>query len=140
MTLSEKQRLFAFKLRKLFDWLHAHGYEVTLGEATRSNEQAEINALGTEGRAALRMLLRQNPKFHRLEQMLADNVGSGIRNSLHEIRLAIDLNLWKGGVYLQQNEQYKEAAEFWESLGDGCASGYYFGDGNHFSIEHEGRK
>ena len=59
-------------------------------------------------------------------------------NSLHYSRLAIDLNLFKDGVYLTKTEDYLPLGLYWESLGG--AWGGRFNDGNHFSIEHNGRK
>jgi hypothetical protein len=59
-------------------------------------------------------------------------------NSNHYIRLAIDLNLFKDGVWLKKTEDHKPLGEFWESIGGSW--GGRFGDGNHYSLEHEGRK
>jgi len=59
-------------------------------------------------------------------------------NSLHYIRLAIDLNLFKNGVYQTTTEAHRELGEYWESLGG--TWGGRFNDGNHYSLEHEGRK
>jgi hypothetical protein len=59
-------------------------------------------------------------------------------NSLHYIRLAIDLNLFKDGVYLVGTKDHQELGEFWESLGG--AWGGRFNDGNHYSLEYQGRK
>lgn len=88
----------------------AMGWEVTLGEAWRSEEEAR--------RLAARRV--------------------GIRRSLHCDRLAIDLNLFVDGVWLQSTEAHRELGEWWESVGG--AWGGRFGDGNHYSLEHEGRK
>lgn len=59
-------------------------------------------------------------------------------NSLHYSRLAFDLNLFKGGVYLTSTKSHKPLGEYWESLGG--AWGGRFGDGNHYSLEHQGRR
>ena len=115
MTLREKQSLFALLVSHLIQYAHANGYDVTFGEAWRSPEEAE-----------------------RLFQL-----GKGIRNSLHTIRLAIDLNLFKDGKYLHKSEDYAFLGLYWESLGDDKLDtvwGGAFDDGNHFSIEHGGRK
>ncbi len=58
--------------------------------------------------------------------------------SLHYDRLAIDLNLFKDGEYLTATEDHKQLGEFWESI-SGSWGGRY-GDGNHYSLEHDGRK
>lgn len=58
--------------------------------------------------------------------------------SLHRKRLAVDFNLFKDGVWLQNTEDHKELGEFWESIGGSW--GGRFQDGNHYSLEHEGIK
>jgi len=64
---------------------------------------------------------------------------SGHRDkSLHYIRLAIDLNLFKDGVYLRETTDHHPLGIFWESIGGSW--GGRFGDGNHYSLAHEGRR
>jgi hypothetical protein len=58
--------------------------------------------------------------------------------SNHYIRLAIDLNLFKDGKFLQATEDHRLLGEYWESIGG--AWGGRFNDGNHYSLKHEGRK
>jgi hypothetical protein len=58
--------------------------------------------------------------------------------SLHYDRLALDLNLFRDGRYLKTTEDHRELGEYWESLGG--AWGGRFDDGNHYSLEHEGRR
>jgi D-alanyl-D-alanine carboxypeptidase len=109
-SLREKQSRFALMAARLILKAEEMGYTVTLGEAWRTPPQARLNA----------------------EQ------GTGIRNSLHLIRLAIDLNLFRGNVYLANSEDHRRLGEWWESIGG--TWGGRFGDGNHYSLEHEGRK
>lgn len=52
------------------------------------------------------------------------------KSSRHKMRMAIDLNLFKDGVYLQRTGQYQEIGEHWEDLGG--IWGGRFDDGNHF--------
>ena len=117
MTLLEKQQLFAKDFSKLIQFAVSKGYEVTFGETKRSRAQAEANA----------------------------KAGTGIKNSLHIIGLAGDLNLYKGGEYLDKSEDHHELGVYWESLSIPDAKhrwgGRFIGrpDGNHYSIEHEGR-
>ena len=61
-----------------------------------------------------------------------------MKNSLHYSRLAIDLNLFKDGQYLTSSEAHRPIGEYWESMGG--TWGGRFKDGNHYSLEHEGRK
>lgn len=62
----------------------------------------------------------------------------GHPNSLHKLRLAIDLNLFRDGQYLRDTKDYEPLGLFWESIGGSW--GGRFHDGNHFSLEHEGMK
>jgi hypothetical protein len=55
-----------------------------------------------------------------------------IANSFHYKRLAIDLNLFEDGRYLESTEAHKTLGMFWESLGG--TWGGKFGDGNHYSF------
>ncbi len=113
MTLGQKQRRFPPLLVKLFTRAYELGYEISLGEAWRPDSVAAENA----------------------------SSGKGIKNSLHGKRLAVDLNLFKNGVWLQRSSDHKELGEYWESLSTPelkCCWGGRFGDGNHYSIEHDG--
>jgi hypothetical protein len=142
MTLGEYQRLFCSLMAKLLPWAHAHGYELAFGETKRSDEQAEINAIGPSGRQLLSAFLRTYPGgvFDRLADCIDNNRGSGIRLSLHELSLAADLNAFKNKKYLEYTSEYRELGEFWESLHPLARWGGRFGDGNHFSLEYQGRK
>jgi len=62
----------------------------------------------------------------------------GFAQSLHCKRLAIDLNLFKNGVYLTRTDQHEPLGIYWESIGG--TWGGRFNDGNHYSLEHEGIK
>ena len=109
-SLRKKQTRFAGMVAELIRHCHAFGYEVTLGEAWRSDEEA---------------------------RRLAKS-GKGIARSLHCDRLAIDINLFWAGEFLQDTESHRPIGEWWESIGG--AWGGRFGDGNHYSLEHGGRK
>lgn len=114
MTLGEKQRMFAKLVEKLLGWIHSNGYEVTFGETKRSPEMAAFYA----------------------------SKGKGIKSSLHLVSLAIDLNLFKDGKYLEKTEEHRPVGKYWESLGTDeykTMWGGRFGDGNHYSIQHEGK-
>lgn len=139
-TLGQKQRRFAH-LQALLT-LHAEslGYEVALGEAARSDEQAEINALGEEGRARLASMIESVFPF--LASAIRNNgKNNGIRNSGHRNCLAVDLKLFKDGVYLTQDSDYRVLGTWWKAQAPDCRWGGDFpGDGNHFSIEYNGVK
>jgi len=58
-------------------------------------------------------------------------------DSNHYIRLAIDLNLFKDGVYLDLGEEHNQFHDFWDSLG---GAERIEEDLNHYSVEHNGRR
>ena len=64
----------------------------------------------------------------------------GHPKSCHRFRLAVDLILDKDGQYLTATSDYEELGEIWEKLDPQARWGGWFGDGNHFSFEHEGIK
>lgn len=109
-TLRQKQSRFAYMVAQLILQAYQRGYEVTLGEAYRSPEEAARLA----------------------------KLGKGIKNSTHTLRLAIDLMLFKDGVYLTKTEDYAELGQWWKAQGGSW--GGDFRDGNHFSFEHNGVK
>ena len=111
-ALGAKQRLFTYYVALLIQEAYAQGFELTFGEAYRTPEQARLNA----------------------------QRGTGISNSLHTHRLAIDLNLFKDGKYLTTSEDHRPLGEWWEKLDSDCRWGGRFSrpDGNHYSLSHEG--
>jgi hypothetical protein len=112
MTLGQKQRLFTKMVAELILWAYGEGYELTFGEAYRTPEQAALNAAK----------------------------GKGIRKSLHCDRLAVDLNLFKDGVYLSRTEDHEPLGTFWEAIGGTWGGRFKTPDGNHYSLSHGGRK
>lgn len=119
MTLRQRQSLFALLMAKLIAHAYELGYEVTLGEAYRSPEEAARLA----------------------------KAGKGIARSLHCDRLAIDLHLFRDGVWLTKTEDHRELGEWWEGLHADCRWGGRFmdsqgrpkPDGNHYSMTYNGR-
>jgi len=108
-TLGQKQRRFLPLLAKLIDYAYAQGFELIAGECYRSPEQAALNA----------------------------QHGTGIANSLHTLRLAVDLQMFKDGIYLTDPIAYKALGEFWKTLDPDCAWGGDFKtlvDADHFSL------
>jgi hypothetical protein len=118
MTLGQKQAIFAQLIAKLILWINEQeGYSCTFGEAHRPQWVAEVY----------------------------QKQGKGSIHSNHIIRLAVDLMLFKSGVYLTLTEDYKFVGDYWKTLSiDGveCCWGGDFtnADGNHFSAEHAGFK
>lgn len=142
MTLHEKQALFPILALRLAEYARTvMGAELVGGEWFRSDEQAEIHALGHAGRERLAALVAV--EFPNLAVALRNNVGDGIRHSVHTLKLAWDVLLFVGGDYQKGTAAYEPLGRFWEGLsgpGYRCWWGGRIGDGGHFSIEHEGVK
>lgn len=64
----------------------------------------------------------------------------GFAKSLHSQRLAIDLNLFVGGVYQPDSKAYLALGTYWEYLGGSWGGRFSKPDGNHFSLSYEGVK
>jgi len=113
MKLGDKQRLFSMLLAELVLWAYDNGYEVTFGDFYR-----DPRVFGPVG----------------VKKAYSS------ANSCHKSRLAADLNLFKDGKYLTSTEDHKPLGEIWESKHELCRWGGRFNDGNHYSMEHNGRK
>lgn len=139
MTTSEKQRLFVNLYSQWLTWALSQGYELTFGEAYRSDEQAEINAIGQSGRELVAATVQR--LFPGLAVAIRNNgKANGIRRTAHGNKLALDQNLFINGVYQTTTEAWRPLGEKWESLHPLCRWGGRFGDGNHISLEHDGVK
>ena len=106
MSLSGRQAQFADMAADLIQEAVRLGFNVTLGEAYRTPEQAALYA----------------------------QQGKGIVNSLHCKRLAIDLCLFRDGQYLTQTEDYRDLGEWWEAQGGRWGGRFTRPDGNHFEL------
>ncbi len=112
MTLGQKQRLFTKLIAELITWAYDNGYELTVGDFYRDSR-----AFGAMGKKKL----------------------YSASNSNHKIRLAGDLNLFIDGKYMTKTTDHTPIGEKWESMHELCRWGGRFSDGNHYSIEHNGR-
>lgn len=141
MTLRELQSLHANLIAQLFTWMYSQGYEITWGEAKRSDEQAIINSLGQSGRENVARLIGST--FPSLAEAIRNNgKANGIVGSLHEVGLALDFNLFRNGVWITDTEStdWQLIGSYWELLHPLCRWGGRFKDGNHFSITYNGKK
>ncbi len=67
----------------------------------------------------------------------------GFPGSLHVLKLAIDLNLFKNGAYCSSTAAHRELGEWWEQQSTDeveCCWGGRFKDGNHYSLRHGNRR
>jgi len=105
---------------RLIDKAHELGFEVTLGDAYR------------------------DPRSHgKLGERAKRDNGTAVYGALfscHKLKLAIDLNLFRDGKYLDKSEDHKPLGEWWEQQHKDACWGGRFEDGNHYSFTHEGVK
>ncbi len=111
-TLSQKRCRFTLQMAKLILYANEIGYKVAANEVFRTLKEAAQNA--------------------------AD--GDGILNSVHTVGLAVDLNLYMDNRYLRSTSDHIQLGHYWESLSDDARWGGRWGDGNHYSLEHNGVK
>jgi|WetSurMetagenome_2_1015567.scaffolds.fasta_scaffold309749_2 hypothetical protein len=111
MTLREVQTAFTKMVPRLIDHAFSLGYEVTLGDAFR--DERVHGAFGVK-------------------------LGYGHPKSGHKKRLAIDLNLFRDGDFLEGTDEHRELGEWWEKQHPLARWGGRFNDGNHYSFEYEG--
>lgn len=112
MSLSELQQLFAATTIALYQRILAEGYKFTYGETWRDPRIAALNA----------------------------KAGTGIAHSLHTDRLAVDINLFKNGIYLPNTSDHALFGAYWKTLHPLARWGGDFKDGNHYSFTWEGRQ
>ena len=108
MTLGEKQRRFMPMVAELIEYAYSNGYELTLGDGYR------------------------DPRLH---GQVGEKKGYGHPKSAHKQRLAIDLNLFKGGVYLTDGSGHDVLHDYWDTLGGAPRIPH---DLNHYSLEYGG--
>lgn len=104
MSDYKDQVKFARMVARLIDKAFELGFEVTLGDAFRDP---------------------------RLFGQFGEKKGYGEAKSFHKRRLAIDLNLFKDGKFIDSSEGHKPLGEWWKSQGG--TWGGDFKDGNHYS-------
>jgi len=90
MSLSEKQRKFPMMVAELITEAYGAGYELTFGEAFRTEDQQRLYV--SSGR-------------------------SRTMSSAHMKRLAVDFNLFRDGVYITDSGLYRPLGEMWEAIG-----------------------
>lgn len=115
-NLLKDQMLFSRYVVSLLTYAHSEGYEVTLKECLRTNEQQSIYF-----------------KERKTKTM----------TSLHLKSLAIDLCFFKDGQWLKTYDQLKIFGKYWQNLDSDCRWGGdwnragrspYFFDGLHFEL------
>jgi hypothetical protein len=106
------QRKFTKMVALLILYAYERGYELSFGEAWRPEVTARFYA----------------------------GQGKGTVTSLHQARLAVDLNLFKKGVWLRKTGDHQFLGEFWESVGGSWGGRFKRPDGNHYSLSWKGRR
>lgn len=113
MSLGKKQEKFMRLLPRLIDKAHELGFEVRGGDLFR-----DPRTNGQHG----------------------EKKGYSAKNSVHKLKIAIDLNLFKDGKFCKDTEDHRELGEWWKEQDSECRWGGDFNDGNHYSLEIWGYK
>lgn len=106
----------------LIIYIYTKGYRVTFGDAWAQDVNPVIDYLykkQAEGEDVDYLLI------------ILHNARHARHKSFHYKRLAIDLNLFKDGVWMTKTSDHEPFGKFWELLGGSW--GGRFGDGNHYS-------
>jgi len=124
MSLRKKQSIFALNVSKLIQFSYENGYEITLGEVLRTQDQQKLYFEGYK-------LVKIGSDL----KLAKTSTKSKTMSSKHLKKLAIDINLFKDGKYLTKREDFKLLAEYWKSLHEKNTCGYYWRwDMNHFQM------
>jgi hypothetical protein len=133
MTTGQKQELFMRLLPRLIDKAHEMGFEIRGGDLFR-----DPRLHGQLGEKTVMHWL-QSWAISAFKGAKAKGYsGYGHYKSAHKNKMAIDLNLFKDGVFLQNTEDHRELGEWWEQQHELARWGGRFNDGNHYSLEHNG--
>lgn len=106
MKLREAQEIFALNIAQLIVIIFKHKFTCTLGEAWRPQWVAERYA----------------------------KQGKGIRKSSHCNKLALDINLFKNGIWLKKTVSHEVFGGMWESMHPNNRWGGRYSDGNHYEM------
>lgn len=114
MKLGKKQELFMRLEPRLVDKAHELGFDVRGGDGFR------------------------DPRVH---GEYGEKKGYSSRYSMHKLKLARDLNLFRDGKFMSKTSDHKELGEWWKKQHHLCRWGGDFKkpDGNHYSLTHDGR-
>ena len=114
-NLTELQFEHVKMVAKLIGYAYKRGYRLTWGDTYRDP---------------------------RVFGMMGTTRGYGHPYSNHKLRLAVDFNLFKKvngeWEYCRETEAHKVLGKYWQKMGG--AWGGSWGDGNHYSLEFNGRK
>ena len=132
MTLGEKQELFSDLYSKWVRWcIDVKGWKIRPGES-------RILQVGPDGKGRRAQVIAKGKAgaIVRVRDLVHD------ADSLHYKGLAADPQLFVHGEWIDNTDSpyWQEAGQKWESMHDECRWGGRWGDGNHLSIEHEGKK
>ena len=89
MSLRMEQSAFAKDTVKLYVFIENNGAEFTYGEAQRTIDQQEIYVKSGKSKTM---------------------------KSYHLQKLAVDLNIFKDGIWFQKKDELQVYGDFWESL------------------------
>lgn len=130
MTQQQQQHKFAIMVAKLILKAEELDYEVTFGDAWAQDLNDVWDFLNN--------LVKNHDKDRSRDILYMSRLRDTVRKALHRRasfhyrRLAIDINLFKDGIYLRKTEDHKPLGDYWQSLGG--TWGGAWDDGNHYSL------
>jgi hypothetical protein len=107
MKLGKRQELFASLIPSLLTKAFELGFQVRIGDCFR------------------------DPRVH---GQYGEKIAYGHSSSNHKLKCAIDLNLFKDGVYLATTNDHDELGSWWEEQHPQCRWGGHYNDGNHYEL------
>jgi len=129
MKLGERQELFMRLLPRLIDKAHELGFEIRGGSLFR-----DPRLHGGKGVTSVMHWLEDHyPEIHTKAEM-AGYSHYGSKNSEHKDKCAIDLNLFRNGVFLFTGEDHRDLGSWWEAQHPNCRWGGRFQDANHYEL------
>lgn len=133
-SLRTLQSLLVRSLARLIEYAYSRGYELTFGEAfVQSPRKVEVLLPTTCPKC-------KAPNEIHFKGYAVDRVH--MPASLHQARLAVDMNLFVDGAFITNGDDPAWAAlgNYWEQLDPACCWGGRFKDANHFSVTFGGKK
>ena len=128
LTLRQKQSKFAWMVHLLIFRAYELGYEVTIGDVLAKDLNPVLNFLKLIREVIPDHLQSDCDRAVRITKSALHK-----KSSSHYLKLAIDLNIFKDGVWLTETEDHRPLGEYWKTLGGTWGGDFRDPDGNHYS-------
>lgn len=109
-----------------------------MGALQNKQTRFSLMFLALQAAAAVRCIMDPSLSYVLEEVYRHPSATHGAEHSLHRLKLAGHILLFRDGDLLRDPAEYAALGSFWQMLGG--TWGGQWGDGVHFSLEHAGRK